>query len=53
MAERYFVVLGTIEPRKNHLLLLHVWRQLVEEMIIVSLVTVLQFHYIDKKVHYA
>ncbi|NML25951.1 glycosyltransferase family 4 protein [Zoogloea dura] len=28
----YFVVLGTIEPRKNHLLLLHVWRQLVEEM---------------------
>lgn len=32
MAERYFVVLGTIEPRKNHLLLLHVWRQLVEEM---------------------
>lgn len=28
----YFVVLGTIEPRKNHLLLLHVWRQLVAEM---------------------
>ena len=28
----YFVVLGTIEPRKNHLLLLHVWRQLVEEL---------------------
>jgi glycosyltransferase involved in cell wall biosynthesis len=25
-------VLGTIEPRKNHLLLLHVWRQLVEEL---------------------
>jgi glycosyltransferase involved in cell wall biosynthesis len=23
----YFVVLGTIEPRKNHLLLLHIWRQ--------------------------
>ena len=22
----YFVVLGTIEPRKNHLLLLHIWR---------------------------
>lgn len=22
----YFVVLGTIEPRKNHLLLLHLWR---------------------------
>jgi len=27
----YFVVLGTIEPRKNHSLLLHVWRQLVAE----------------------
>lgn len=27
----YFVMLGTIEPRKNHLLLLHLWRQLVEE----------------------
>ena len=24
----YFVVLGTIEPRKNHLLLLHLWRQM-------------------------
>ncbi len=24
----YFLCLGTIEPRKNHLLLLHVWRQL-------------------------
>ncbi len=24
----YFVCLGTIEPRKNHLLLLHVWRAL-------------------------
>ena len=24
----YFVALGTIEPRKNHLLLLHVWRRL-------------------------
>ena len=23
----YFVVLGTVEPRKNHLLLLHLWRQ--------------------------
>ena len=29
MAAPYFVVLGTIEPRKNHLLLLHVWRELV------------------------
>jgi len=28
----YFVVLGTIEPRKNHWLLLHVWRQLVERL---------------------
>ena len=24
----YFICLGTIEPRKNHLLLLHVWRHL-------------------------
>jgi glycosyltransferase involved in cell wall biosynthesis len=28
----YFVVVGTIEPRKNHWLLLHVWRQLAAEM---------------------
>jgi glycosyltransferase involved in cell wall biosynthesis len=28
----YFVVLGTIEPRKNHLILLHIWRQLIEEL---------------------
>jgi glycosyltransferase involved in cell wall biosynthesis len=26
----YFVVLGTIEPRKNHLLLLHIWRQMAQ-----------------------
>jgi glycosyltransferase involved in cell wall biosynthesis len=26
----YFVVLGTIEPRKNHLLLLTLWRELVK-----------------------
>lgn len=26
----YFVALGTIEPRKNHLMLLHVWRRLAE-----------------------
>ena len=26
----YFVCLGTIEPRKNHLLLLHLWRQFGE-----------------------
>jgi glycosyltransferase involved in cell wall biosynthesis len=28
----YFVVLGTIEPRKNHWLLLHVWRDLVARL---------------------
>ena len=28
----YFVVLGTIEPRKNHLLLLQLWRRLVERL---------------------
>jgi glycosyltransferase involved in cell wall biosynthesis len=28
----YFVVLGTIEPRKNHWMLLHLWRELVDEM---------------------
>ena len=27
----YFVMLGTIEPRKNHLLLLHLWRQMIRE----------------------
>ncbi|MCQ0031957.1 glycosyltransferase family 1 protein [Burkholderia glumae] len=26
----YFVMLGTIEPRKNHWMILHVWRSLVE-----------------------
>jgi len=26
----YFVMLGTIEARKNHWLILHVWRQLIE-----------------------
>ncbi|MBO1073056.1 glycosyltransferase family 4 protein [Roseomonas marmotae] len=26
----YFVTLGTIEPRKNHLLLLHLWRDLAK-----------------------
>jgi glycosyltransferase involved in cell wall biosynthesis len=26
----YFVILGTIEPRKNHLLLLTIWRELVK-----------------------
>lgn len=28
----YFVACSTIEPRKNHLLLLHIWRKLVQEM---------------------
>ncbi|MFN6954593.1 MAG: glycosyltransferase family 4 protein [Acetobacteraceae bacterium] len=30
--EPYFVVLGTIEPRKNHLLLLNLWRQFAARM---------------------
>jgi len=30
--ENYFIVLGTIEPRKNHLLLLNVWKRLVNEL---------------------
>lgn len=30
VVQPYFVVLGTIEPRKNHWLLLHIWRKLVE-----------------------
>lgn len=29
VAHPYFVVCGTIEPRKNHLMLLQVWRELV------------------------
>ena len=28
----YFVSIGTIEPRKNHLLLLNIWRRMVEEL---------------------
>lgn len=28
----YFVALGTIEPRKNHMLLLHLWRRLAERL---------------------
>jgi glycosyltransferase involved in cell wall biosynthesis len=28
----YFVMLGTIEPRKNHWFMLHVWRRLVERL---------------------
>jgi glycosyltransferase involved in cell wall biosynthesis len=30
--EPYFVILSTIEPRKNHWLLLHVWRHIVEDL---------------------
>ncbi|WP_162263045.1 glycosyltransferase family 4 protein [Legionella cincinnatiensis] len=32
LSQPYFVILGTIEPRKNHLLLLQVWRRLVEQL---------------------
>lgn len=32
LGEPYFVILGTIESRKNHLLLLNLWRQLAEEL---------------------
>lgn len=28
----YFIAVGTIEPRKNHLLLLHAWRRLADEL---------------------
>jgi glycosyltransferase involved in cell wall biosynthesis len=28
----YFLVVGTVEPRKNHLLLLNVWRQIAAEL---------------------
>lgn len=30
-ARPYFVCLGTIEPRKNHLLLLHLWRKMASD----------------------
>lgn len=32
MNKAYFVMLGTIEPRKNHWLILHIWREIVEKM---------------------
>lgn len=32
LAYPYFVMLGTIEPRKNHWLILHVWRELAERL---------------------
>jgi glycosyltransferase involved in cell wall biosynthesis len=31
-ARPYFIACGSIEPRKNHVLLLHIWRQLVQEL---------------------
>lgn len=30
LSKPYFVILGTIEPRKNHWLILQLWRQLIE-----------------------
>ena len=32
VAEPYFLILGTIEPRKNHLLLLQIWRNMIERL---------------------
>lgn len=32
LQQPFFVVIGTIEPRKNHWMLLHVWRELVGEL---------------------
>ncbi|MBA9895721.1 glycosyltransferase family 4 protein [Burkholderia cepacia] len=32
LGQPYFVMLGTIEPRKNHWFMLHTWRRLVEQM---------------------
>jgi len=32
LTARYFVMLGTIEPRKNHLLILQLWRDLVRDL---------------------
>lgn len=32
LPQPYFVVLGTIEPRKNHLLLLHLWREMAQRL---------------------
>jgi glycosyltransferase involved in cell wall biosynthesis len=31
-APPYFVAVGTLEPRKNHLMLLHVWREMAETL---------------------
>jgi glycosyltransferase involved in cell wall biosynthesis len=32
VAQPYFVLLGTVEPRKNHLLILQVWREIVARL---------------------
>jgi glycosyltransferase involved in cell wall biosynthesis len=32
LPEPYFVMLSTIEPRKNHWMILHVWRRLIERL---------------------
>lgn len=32
LSKPYFVMLGTIEPRKNHWLILQLWRQLIERL---------------------
>mgnify|MGYP001435086251 CR=1 FL=1 len=30
-SQHYFIMLGTIEPRKNHLMILNIWRELVQK----------------------
>jgi glycosyltransferase involved in cell wall biosynthesis len=32
LADPYFLMLGTIEPRKNHMLVLHVWQRLAKRL---------------------
>jgi glycosyltransferase involved in cell wall biosynthesis len=32
MSKPYFVILSTIEPRKNHVMVLQVWRRLIEKL---------------------
>jgi len=32
MDKPYFVILGTIEPRKNHWVILHIWREIAKKM---------------------
>ena len=39
-AHPYFVVIGTIEPRKNHLLLLNLWREMARQAVPPRLVLV-------------